>query len=184
MSDLAEALRAYLASRNGKLPEVEDRYMPDRLGEYSPFNYKITLSNRLRGQQREAALLHELVHATDQTHTSQYTNLPVFPNDDERRFSDAYEKLNYDVKQRQTPYVSLPRLKSIEAILGRDRLSEGLDYRYNSAEVPAHGVANSLFPSQAVNPAPLHVDPTAATEFAVLQELAQRAHNSRNQKPK
>ena len=48
------------------------------------------------------------------------------------------------------------------------------DYRSTGAELSAFGMGSAVSPN-VTSPAPLHIDPTYATEFQVLLDLANRA---------
>jgi hypothetical protein len=54
---------------------------------------------------------------------------------------------------------------------------ENSDYRSASNELSAYGMGSTV--PRRSNRAPLHVDPTMATEFSILLDLAQRAQKAK-----
>jgi len=111
--------------------------------------------------------VHELTHAADYSIQDQYRDLKNKKgglNSLERQFIDGYEKLvgrNFS-KRRET----VERIAPDFSYFNRD-------YRSKGSELAAFGVGSTIWPNDDY-PAPLHVDPTYATEFAVLLDLARR----------
>jgi hypothetical protein len=143
---------------------------------------------------------HELVHALDDSYGRQSMTSKDTP--EQRQFADAYKKL--DSRQWLENHISIlerqqqesPTLKRGNRVtdakeLLNDRNSKGKLYRGNSAEMRAFGTANSVHPQGAMRPAYYedeetgqlrgvpHLDPTMATEQAILTDLAERARASK-----
>jgi hypothetical protein len=111
--------------------------------------------------------VHELTHAADYAIQDQYRDLKNKKgglNSLERQFIDGYEKLvgRKFSKRRET----VERIAPDFSYFNRD-------YRSSGPELAAFGIGSTEWPNQE-NPAPLHVDSTYATEFAVLLDLARR----------
>ena len=110
---------------------------------------------------------HELTHAADYAIQDQYKSLKDKKGELtplEKQFMDGYEKLvgrNFS-KRREVVERMAP-----------DWSYFNKSYRSSGPELAAHGIGSTVWPYQE-NPAPLHVDPTYATEFAVLLDLANR----------
>jgi hypothetical protein len=92
---------------------------------------------------------------------------------EEKQFLSAYKKMAYDNSQGKN--------KRDEFL---DRLApewnkEKKRYRSASNEAAAYGFNSQVGSNQGYYPAPLHVDPTMGTEFAILLDLAQRAQKAK-----
>lgn len=144
---------------------------------------------------------HELIHALDDSMSKQAVwaekNTP-----EKERFADAYEKLNPRklleqhinlLQKRQDESPSPKRSLAVKEAMDmlEHRNTEGKLYRGNSGEMRAFATANALQPKRKLFPAyykddfenrakgVAHIDPTVATETAILMDLAQRARNSK-----
>jgi hypothetical protein len=110
---------------------------------------------------------HELTHAADYAIKDQYKALKdkrgeLTPL--EKQFMDGYEKLvgrNFS-KRREVVESMAPDFSYFNK-----------SYRSSGPELAAYGIGSTVWPNDD-NPAPLHVDPTYATEFAILLDLARR----------
>jgi hypothetical protein len=110
---------------------------------------------------------HELTHAADYAIKDQYKALKdkrgeLTPL--EKQFMDGYEKLvgrNFS-KRREVVERMAPDFSYFNK-----------SYRSSGPELAAYGIGSTVWPNDD-NPAPLHVDPTYATEFAILLDLARR----------
>lgn len=116
---------------------------------------------------RPAAVAHELTHAADYAIRDQYKALKDKKGELtqlEKQFMDGYEKL---VGRKFSN-----RRKVVERI-APDWSYFNKSYRSSGPELAAHGIESTVWPNDE-NLAPLHVDPTYATEFAILLDLANR----------
>ena len=118
-------------------------------------------------------VVHELTHAADSQLDAQYYEVKekaargkITPA--EQQFVQAYEKLAYNRFAKD-----LPRLEMAKR-LGPEWAKKESDYRATNRELPAWGMGGTVSPNTDY-PAPLHLDPTMATEFSVLMDLARRA---------
>jgi len=81
------------------------------------------------------------------------------------QFMDAYEKLSFGGKQME-----------LANRMAQDFLKQNGDYRMTTTEAPAFAIGNMVGGRGSGSwPAPDHIDPTMATEFSVLLDLANRA---------
>ena len=107
-----------------------------------------------------AALAHEITHAADR----QMKQQAIEQRGKNTKFAEAYEKLvGSEGRNRTEP----ARRADYEWTEGNR------SYRSTPEEIVAHGVGAFSGP-MLQDRAPLHVDPTAATEFQILLDLAQR----------
>ena len=118
-------------------------------------------------------VVHELTHAADNQLASQYTELlnkrgELTPA--ERQFMQAFEKLSYDKFGRDKAF---PR-KTLAEKLDPEWVKKEREYRSTNAELPAWAMGATVEPRDDYSP-PLHLNPTLATEFLMLMELARRA---------
>ena len=117
------------------------------------------------------ALAHEMTHAADrQMRTQMGESAPK--SEARRMFEEAYAKMGR---------------RPMAERLGPDWAKQGRGYRASEAELPAFAMGNvSAYQdgvsadSEPVRP-PLHLDPTMATEFLILQDLARRAQAAQAQ---
>lgn len=129
-------------------------------------------------------VVHELTHAADYQIDSQYHELkrkarntaltPV-----EQQFVDAYERLSY----KPAAYGGKPAVAQRESMaqtLAPAWASKQRDYRATNVELPAWGMGATQGKAAGVRDyaPPLHLDPTMATEFSVLLDLAKRAQKA------
>jgi len=142
-----------------------------------PQTGKITV----RSGAEESTVVHELTHAADDQINNQYYELkqqekqgkklaPV-----QKQFIDAFEKLVRKVSG--VPGWRLRennRSKTAEK-LAPDWLKQQQGYRSSDDELPAFGMGSTVYSNKKWPDAPPHVDPTYATEFSVLMDLARRA---------
>lgn len=168
------ALTQYLQSR-GRMPSVDTAgYLGGGAdGEYQ--GGKITIRRGLPPAAATGVLTHELVHAADEAMSGQFfqragemgvtsRNAPWGQN----QFMDAYRKLYRDPSDLK----SNPRLESAAA-LAPDWAKNASAYRTGRNEIPAWAVGRFSGQDGMSNAAP-HVDASAATDFMVLLDLAQR----------
>lgn len=179
------ALQTYLQSRNA-VPEVKVGYADGNkavfktnslLGGDLPKNGQIEIGYNYAqpGPTATGRLTHETTHAADEAMSRQFNgrvqdmggswrNIPWNVN----QFADAYRKMNLDPNNLKEN----PR-QDLAAQFYPEWLKEQAKYRANRMELPAHALGN-FAEGYADNPAPPHVDASAATDFMVLLELAQR----------
>ena len=120
-----------------------------------------------------STVVHELTHAADSQLDAQYNEIKekavrgkITPT--EQQFIRAYEKLAYNRFAKD-----LPRLEMAKRLAPEWAKKES-DYRATNRELPAWGMGGTVTPNTDY-PAPLHLDPTMATEFQILMDLARRA---------
>jgi hypothetical protein len=131
-----------------------------------------------------STVVHELTHAADRQLGWQYNELknkkrrqdlsPV-----ELQFMDAYEKLIYNPGSGFGQKPEANRTKTAKS-LAPEWAKQKSGYRATGHELAAFGMGSSVAPNT-MNPAPLHVDPTYASEFEVLLDLANRAQQKQPQ---
>jgi hypothetical protein len=124
-----------------------------------------------------STVVHELTHAADTQISSQYYELKnkrgnLTPA--ERQFMQAFEKLAYNPFGRGDK--ALPR-RALAEKLDPAWAKKHSDYRATNRELPAWGMGATVTPDDAYN-RPLHLDPTMATEFSVLLDMARKLQKS------
>lgn len=162
------AISDYLLARRG-MPGIEEANlgyttsgMYERntfLGGELPRNGKVTLNKYNTPSDSVGTLIHELTHAAQ--------NQMSIQNADRKdragsQFTDAYKKLMSG------------QAGKLAALLNPEFAARTSDYRSTSNELQAFGMGNSSIEGRPRSPAPLHTDPTMATEFQILLDLAMR----------
>lgn len=125
-----------------------------------------------------STVVHELTHAADSQLDAQYYEVKekavrgkITPA--EQQFVRAYEKLARTPVSFSNRQGALPRLDMVKR-LGPGWAKKESDYRATNRELPAWGMGGTVTPNTDY-PAPPHLDPTMATEFRILMDLARRA---------
>lgn len=121
-------------------------------------------------------VVHELTHAADNQLASQYTELlnkrgKLTPA--EQQFMQAFEKLSYDRFGRDKAF---PR-KTLAEKLDPAWVEKQREYRSTNAELPAWAMGATIEPRDDYSP-PLHLNPTLASEFSMLLDMANRLQRS------
>ena len=109
-----------------------------------------------------SVLTHEMTHAADRQMKQQAMEQGMFGKSNQ--FTEAYEKLVGPEGVNRT---------KIARKINPEWTSDNQYYRSDPKEIVAHGVG-SFAGSNTQDRAPRHVDATAATEFQILMDLAQR----------
>lgn len=127
------------------------------------------------------AVVHELTHAAQRQMQSQYFELKdkarktkLTPLD--QQFIQAYEKLIFDKGAFFGRKPSITQLETAQRIAPQ-WTKDRSDYRATADELAAWGMGSAVRPNLD-SPAPLHIDPTYATEFSVLLDIARRLQKS------
>jgi hypothetical protein len=125
--------------------------------------------------------VHELSHVADRAISDLHTSLIRKKYENtltplEQQFMQAYEKLVYGTIQDKQP---LKRLEMVER-LDPAWAEKNRSYRTTQDELAAFGVGSTASQDPSFNP-PLHLDPTMATEFNILLDIAKRLQASRPQ---
>jgi hypothetical protein len=170
-NEMYRASEKYLQSR-GQMPDIEvGRFMRDidnaaftalnlPMGSGTILVNKDVIASDFKKDIGPALLAHEITHAADR----QMKQQAIEQRGKGTKFAEAYEKLmGSEGRNRLEP----ARRADYEWTEG-NRL-----YRSTPEEIAAHGVGAFSGPVLQ-DRAPLHVDPTAATEFQILLDLAQR----------
>jgi len=185
------ALAEYLTSRSA-MPPISFGYLPNSTsGQFvqqgifngnsnTPVTGKINLNDAFvrKGYDPTNAiptLTHELTHATQKEMIGQKLQKDVTDPEAKQQFLDAYRKLSYNPSKR-----------------GRDAFGAGLlanklapewtvkneGYRSSVEELPAWAMGDVANRNPLVNydsyNAPAHLNPTLATEYQILLDLATR----------
>ena len=186
-------LMDFLASRQA-VPEITQTYLgPSTGGQFisgwgEPKNGRIELNY----ETTPSTLLHELTHAADRQISHQASDLeerhrketPLLDylrgktvlTPEEVRLAMGYRKLHYDPKKDYKDPARYPRQQLISK-MAPEWAKENYDYRSGDGELVAYGMGSTV--PRRHNRAPLHVDPTMATEFSILLDLAQRAQKAK-----
>jgi len=163
-----QELEKYLESR-GEMPSVKiGGYMPGGTnGIFTSDNLNIGSGTIKINKDTAKALVpsvlaHEVTHAADRQLRQQAIEQGMFGNSNQ--FTEAYEKMVGPEGRNRT---QLLRKRYPEFEL------DNRYYRSEPKEVAAHGIGAYAGPN-IQDRAPRHVDATAATEFRILMDLAQR----------
>lgn len=201
-------LRSLATMAYDRMPNLSLYNEPLKAGTYGETSTSflkdpsISLDQLQLAQDKQAVpntIHHELIHALDDSYGKQSTSSKNTP--EQRQFAEAYKKLDsrqwlenhiniLEKQQQQSPTLKRGnRLNDAKELLD-DRNDRGKLYRGNSGELRAFGTANSVHPQGAMRPAYYkdketgqlrgvqHLDPTMATEQAILTDLAERARQS------
>ena len=168
---IGQQIVQYLLARKS-LPQFKETYTGDR----GSFDYNTWAGNELPPQGRvslrggaeadASTMLHELTHAADRQLAEQYFEIPRGQRNSQ--FAQGFEKLSLNSTEKGRSARNM-----VAQALAGNWAKERQEYRASSPELAAFGVGNSAAPP-GVNRGPLHVDPTMATEMAILLELASR----------
>jgi hypothetical protein len=167
-NDAYQDIEKYLQTKDA-MPDVEmTSNLPEGTnGMFTSLNLPIgkgqlKLNKNTPKQVLPSVLTHELAHATDRQMMQQAMEQGMFGKSNQ--FTEAYEKLVgpegrncTDLARKLNPYWA----------------TDNQYYRALPQEIAAHGIGAFSGPSLQ-DPAPKHVDATAATEFRILLDLAQR----------
>jgi hypothetical protein len=186
-------LMDFLASRQA-VPEITQTYLgPSTGGEFTsgwgaPKNGKIEVN----WGATPSTLVHELTHAADRQISHQASDLeerhrketPIFDyirgktvlTPEEVRLAMGYRKLHYNPNKDYGDPARYPRQQLINK-MAPEWSKKNYDYRSGDGELVAYGMGSTV-PRRGYR-APLHVDPTMATEFSILLDLAQRAQKAK-----
>ena len=124
-------------------------------------------------------VVHELTHAAQRQIEWQYfgllrKNQSAKLTDPEKQFMNAYERLMHTRGQLfKAPPKAIQRETATN--IAPKWVKEESDYRSTGGELAAFGMGSAISPNTS-NPAPLHIDPSYATEFSILLDLARRAN--------
>ena len=155
-NDLIGQQYSFLKDMN-YLPKMSMEWLPGaEEGMYN--NWENTLKINPGAVYPERTLAHEFQHALDHSYAKLYSEIKQKPNrtKEEQQFLDNLPKFEEPTKIPTTGLNS---------------------YRARQGEMKAFGVANSRYPQGAYEGSS-HLDPTMATEQAILFDMAQKAKRS------
>lgn len=166
----------YLMSRR-RMPEMRAGYIADdTTGRFvkdlrSPGPGTITISNP-RSESALNTLMHELAHAVEyEIDRQRYVHRRnAIVND----FTQTYDKLNFD-GSKPVGKGNVKRNLVDSFPDGAQFRAQEQDYRASDRELTGHAVGNAVGGSYTGSDgwkAPLHVDPTVATQFMILLDAA------------
>jgi len=172
------------------MPQIKQEYLgPFRAGEfvYSGFDGPGTIG--LSHGAEPSTVVHELTHAADrqlgnmsydleERHRRETSFLDRLMGKssltpEEQRFVLARKKLDFDVNKDRSNPNRFPKQEFVNR-LAPEWAKKHYDYRANDKELAAYGMGGTVSPN-VYNAAPAHIDPTMATEFSIMLDLAQRA---------
>ena len=171
----------YLQSQN-RMPRMEVTFergaMPS--GTFAQFE-RDPLENtgivKLSPYATPASLIHELTHAAMSALQSQQFNYQRARQ--KNLFTEAYQKLMEDKTKKKTSEESFPQKQFARRLDPKWYETESAKrggYRVSAEELPAFGVGNVAFEKDGNRyKGGSHVDPSMATEFLTILDLAQRA---------
>lgn len=164
--DAYRELEKYLQSRDAT-PNLTSGYLPE--GINAAFSSTLNMGSgrvKISKDTPKAAipsiLAHEMTHAADRQMKQQAIEQGMYGKNNQ--FTEAYEKLVGSEGKNRTQLLRR---------LNPEFASENRIYRAEPGEVAAHGIGAFSGPNLQ-DRAPRHVDATAATEFRILMDLAQR----------
>lgn len=166
-------LVGYLSSRR-MMPKIKLNYLGGPEGEFNSVNAFYTGPGTVEAAEPNT-LVHELTHAAQRQMGWQYGHLKKKSSKElapeEQQFIDAYEKLIFTPKElgRKMDFTAEKTAQSIAPEWAKQKGG----YRATGPELQAFGMGSTVSPNT-FNPAPLHVDPTYATEFSILLDLAKQ----------
>ena len=158
---------------------------PDASGSFFPAQHRV-VAPRPTNVYSRSTLAHEMTHAAQNVLSSaaaklrerQWQNEKLTPK--EQQFLDGYLQLTGSLPGRIGQY---DRIKEPAAAKALEENAEALgmylfnedpnfkSYRGTANELQAFGVGHAAYPSPGVRDGTNHLDPTFATEFALLKSL-------------
>ena len=132
----------------------------------------------LRAPSRPQTVVHELTHAAERQIRQQWSAIASLPEwrltPAQLQFRKAYEQLIFKPGEQ---FGKNPKSAQQETAMkiAPKWVKEESDYRSTGGELTAFGMGSALG-RNVDNPAPLHIDPSYATEFSILLDLARRAN--------
>ena len=175
-------LTGYLNSRN-MMPPMNMAYLgSDTAGEFKRNNFfnqnlpETGVVNFNYGAE-PSTVVHELTHAADRQLKDQYLNLKHNKSNlspEEEQFVAAYQKLSQNTNPMVFGLKRYPK-EELANYLSPEWNKKNQRYRASEPELPAWGMASTIDSKdyREYN-APLHLDPTMATEFSILMNMAHR----------
>lgn len=163
-----QELEKYLQSR-GEMPNIKvTSYLPE--GTHGMFSSdranigtgSIKINKNLHETYMPSTIAHEMTHAADRQMEQQAMEQGLFGKSNQ--FTEAYKKMVGKEGRNRTQLLR-KRYPEFE--------EDNRYYRSRPDEVAAHGIGAYSGPVMQ-DSAPRHVDATAATEFRILMDLAQR----------
>lgn len=163
-----QELEQYLQSRNA-VPDIKvTNYLPE--GTHGLFSSDrtniatgtIKVNKNVPEMFMPSTIAHEMTHAADRQMMQQAKEQGMFGNGNQ--FTEAYEKMVGPEGRNRTQLLR-KRYPEFE--------EDNRYYRADPKELAAHAIGTYSGPAMQ-DGAPRHVDATAATEFQILMELAQR----------
>lgn len=163
------AVSDYLLARRA-MPPIKEEYLGENTnGKYEyntlfgsdlPRTGQVTLNSGNSPSTSVGTLVHELAHAAQRQLINQYYSKddPASP-----QFKQAYQKLMMKEKD-----------KEVAALLNPSFAKDSDPYRMRGSELQAFGMGNSSVDGPGTYRAAPHIDPTMATEFQILLDLATR----------
>ncbi len=126
-----------------------------------------------------STVVHELTHAADRQIQLEYSKLlqkrgELTPL--EKQFMQVYDKLKYGHWARGT---AGDRRTEMAQRLDPQWSTKNAEYRASSSELPAWGMGQMVEGRQDSYRPPLHLNPTMATEFSILLDMAKRLQKTR-----
>lgn len=184
----------YLSARR-MMPPVElqntvgigsTNFDPDASGMFEtggrlPETGKVFLRNdpkRPRQTAKPQTVVHELTHAAERQIRQQWSSIASLPEwkltPEQLQFKKAYERLIFKPGE-QFGKNSQSTQQETAMKIAPEWIRKNADYRATGGELTAFGMGSALG-RNVDNPAPLHIDPSYATEFSILLDLARRAN--------
>ena len=174
-------LVGYLSNR-GMMPPIQQKYgaggkfeKNTAFGSDLPKTGAITVGYEAGPN----TLVHELTHAADDQISSQYYELLNKSEKltlAERQFMQAVEKLMYRPGKMFGAPPEVTQSLTAQRIAPEWAKNKS-DYRSTGHELSAFGMGSTVAPNIGY-PAPLHVDPSYATEFSILLDMASKLQKS------
>lgn len=179
------AVAEYLAARNATPPVSFGYLSPDTSGTFSTngfFNggkYPATGAIKLNSEFLDRAyaptnaiptLTHEMTHAAQREMSRQTDQKDIANPEANQQFLDAYKKLVYD---RNSPSKGKFAQNVLAERLNPAWSRNNEEYRASVSELPAWAIANVMGGYDSYK-APAHLNPTLATEYQILLDLATR----------
>ena len=168
-----QELSQFLTNRRGALPPVEYAPLYGESGQYNPRTGKLLISERFgygNSKEAEDTLIHELTHsAVNELHGKYLQAKDARKKTPEiQQFIDGYEKLLV------APGVKFQQLELAKK-MAPEWTATNASYRASASELPAWAMGSATTGRDGGYDTPLHLNPTLATEFRVLLDLANRA---------
>ena len=169
------------------LPAIEMQPLTNAYGQFTSPTFPkdadqqgvIGLSDRQVSYAQPRTVIHELSHAAhrqmDNLNKELLNKSNLSPL--EQQFIDNYKKIMFNPEGTYKDFSKQPAQQFVNKLVP-EWLKKNIGYRSSPTELIGHAMGNAATVDNVESSAPLHVDPTIATEFGILLDLANKVQKT------